>query len=91
MKIKLFESVDSKLAKIGFIKVEEGAFGVSYERKNPNYGYTQCLDLYHKANGRHIMSSYEKGCNKNGFNNSVGLTAYEARLAVKKMAQLGLA
>lgn len=32
--IKLFKNVDKKLAKIGFIKIEENEYGAVYTRKN---------------------------------------------------------
>ena len=39
--MKLFKTVDEKLAAIGFEKVEEDKYGCSYERKDKKYRYTQ--------------------------------------------------
>lgn len=86
--MNFFKSIDEKFAEIGLIKVKENEFGAGYERKT-KFGYTQCVDLVHKASGFHIIQSYEKGLNKAGFNNCVGLTMYEARLCRKKMKQMG--
>lgn len=86
----MFKKVDTKLKEIGFAKTKENEYGVSYERKDEKYNYIQVLDLLHKASGRHLIQSYQKDVNKDGFNNVVGLTAYETKLALKKMRQIGL-
>lgn len=87
--MKLFKSVDEKLSEIGFVKSGENKqFGATYERVNSEHNYVQCLDLLHKASGRHLIQSYQKDVNLDKFNNSVGLSIYEAKLAVKKMKQL---
>jgi hypothetical protein len=86
--MKLFKSVDEKLAEIGLVKVKENEYGASYERET-RFGYTQCVDLVCKASGRHLIQSYEKGVNQDGFNNCVGLSMYEARLCRKKMKRMG--
>lgn len=90
--MKLFKSVDDKLAEIGFVKIEEDKYGVKYERKNSKYNFTQSVDILHKASGRHILQSYDNelidqekiGCT------CVGLTGYEMKLFLKKMKQIGL-
>jgi hypothetical protein len=87
--MKLFKSVDEKLSEIGFVKIKEDKHGASYERKDNTYGYVQCLDLGYKENSRHLIQSSQKDINKDGFNNMVGLSMYEAKLAVKKMKQMG--
>lgn len=87
--MKLFKTIDEKLYEIGFVKVNEDEFGAEYERKNNKYGYVQALDLSHKANGNHIIQSYQKDVNKDGFNNVVGLTVYEAKLVLRKMKDMG--
>lgn len=86
--MKFFKSIDEKFAEIGFKKITENEFGVKYER-NTKFGYLQSIALLHKASGFHLIQSYESGLNKDGFNNCVGLTMYEARLCQKKMKQMG--
>ena len=86
--MKLFKSIDERFAEIGFVKVKENEYGADYERIT-KHGYVQCLDLVHKASGRHIIQSYEKGVNKDGFNNCVGISMYEAKLCRKKMKRMG--
>lgn len=44
--MKLFKTVDEKLAEIGFVKVEEDKYGCEYERKDNKYGYTQIVSIY---------------------------------------------
>lgn len=47
--------------------------------------------VYHtKKSGRHVIQSYQEEVNSDGFNNMIGLTAYETKLALKKMKRLGL-
>lgn len=89
--MKLFKSVDEKLADIGFIKVEDNDFYVSYEREVTDYGYTQSLTIIHKASGRHILQSYDKDSFDERCigNTCVGLTYYEMKLIMKKMRQKG--
>lgn len=89
MKIKLFETVDDKFAKLGFVKTHESDFVVCYERTDSKFGYVQCLELCHKRTGKHMISSFQKGTNRDGFNNSVGLQMREAKLCLKKMKQKG--
>ena len=89
--MKLFKTVDEKLADIGFVKVEDNECYVSYEREDKEYNYTQCLDILHKNSGRHIIQSYDKHLfdeRKIG-NTCVGLTYYETKLIMKKMRQKG--
>lgn len=89
--MKLFKTVDEKFAEIGFVKVEESEYGVTYKRKVDKYNYTQTLALLHKVNGRHLIQSYDEDLmdEKKIGNTCVGLTMYEAKLCVKKMKQMG--
>lgn len=87
--MKLFRTIDEKLYDIGFVKMSEDKYGAEYERENTKYGYIQTLSLPHKANGKHLIQSYQKDVNKDGFNNVVGLTVYESKLALKKMKEMG--
>ena len=84
----LFKSTDKKLEELGFIKVREDEYGVTYEKIISEYNYTHVIDICHKENGQHIILSYEKDINKNGLNNTVALTGYEAKLILKKMKEL---
>lgn len=89
--MKLFKTVDEKLSEIGFTKIEDNEYYVSYEREVEQYGYTQCLDILHKTSGRHIVQSYDKDAfdAKCIGNLCVGLTHYEMKLIMKKMRQKG--
>lgn len=86
--IKLFKSVDEKLQDIGFYKIEENEYGVSYHRNIEKFNYIHRLDIMHKASGKHIIQSYQEGANSYGFNNGVGLEYLEMKLALKKYKQL---
>ena len=86
--MKLFKSIDRRLADIGLVKVKELSYRVSYQRVAES-GYVQRIELVYKATGRHIIQSYQMGCNKDGFNNCVGISMYEARLLYKKMRSKG--
>lgn len=85
--MKLFKSVDEKLEAIGFKKIEESEDIVVYERQTPLY--VQMLELCRWEKGQNMIFSTQQGVNSDGFNNNVGLTMYEAKLACKKMKQKG--
>jgi hypothetical protein len=89
--MKLFKNIDEKFAEIGFKKLEDNKYIVSYERKDIVYNYTQRLDIVHKKSGRHIIQSYDPDSSvfKNVGNTCVGITSYEAKLCIKKMQQKG--
>nr|DAO03923.1 MAG TPA: hypothetical protein [Caudoviricetes sp.] len=84
--MKLFKTVDEKIAEIGFTKVEEDKYGCSYERKDKKYNFTQKVDILRKKSGRHILQSYDPDLGDG--NTCVGLTGYEMKLFIKKMKQL---
>lgn len=90
-KMKLFKNIDERLSDVGFIKTKDDKYGASYERKviGNGYSYIQNLDLVHKADGNHLIQSSQKEVNSDGFNNMVGLSMYESRLALRKMKQMG--
>lgn len=79
---------DKKLEKLGFIKQEESKYGAFYTKKIKEGSYDHCLDILHKANGNHIIQSYQKRLNSDDFSNMVGLTYKETKLALKKYRQL---
>lgn len=87
--MKLFKTTDDKFKEIGFIKVQEDKYGVSYERKAGSFLHR--LDLVHKASGKHILQSYDPTLfdNKIIGNACVGLTMYEIKLCFKKMKEMG--
>lgn len=90
MKEILNKIVDNRFKQLGFIKIREDEYGASYERYNDKHSYTQCLDLIHKQNKKHLIQSYEKRVNSDGLNNMIGITYEEMCVAVIKMRLLGL-
>lgn len=88
--MKLFKTVDEKLAKIGFTKEKEDKYGCVYKRKNKKYNFTQKVVIGHKKSGRHILQSYdsELGDSEGIGNTCIGLTGYEMKLFLKKMKQM---
>lgn len=89
--MKLFKTVDEKLADIGFVKLKENEYGADYQRTNLEFNYTQALDLCYKENGKHIIQSYDINLldSKGIGNTGIGLTMYEMKLCLKKMKQMG--
>lgn len=86
----MFKSIDKKFEEIGFVKIKEDKYGVSYERKDKEFNYVQRLDILHKRNGKHIIQSYDATNTTSRFSPVVGLTGYELKLALKKMKKLKL-
>ena len=89
--MKIFKSIDDKFKDIGFIKVKDDKYAVTYERKNDKFNYTQVVDILHKKSGKHIVQSYDKNLfdSKNIGNTNVGLNYYEMKLILKKMRKKG--
>lgn len=87
--MKLFKTVDEKFQEIGFKKVSENEYGVEYNRVISEYNYTQVIYIGYKISGRHLIQSYEKSVNSDNYNNGVGITAYEAKLCIRKMREKG--
>lgn len=87
--MKIIKSIDDKLEEIGFKKIRDNEYIVSYERELDTY--TQTIDICHKANNNHIVQSYDKNLfdNRGIGNVCVGLTYYEMKLILKKMKKKG--
>ena len=45
------------------------------------YDFRQRLDIVEEASGKHLIQSYQEGTNSDGFNNVVGLSCEETKLA----------
>ena len=88
--MKLFKTVDEKLAEIGFTKEQEDKYGCVYKRKDKKYNFTHKVVIGHKKSGRHILQSYDPylGDDKRIGNDCVGLTGYEMKLFLKKMKRM---
>lgn len=84
----MLKIADKELEKLGFKKVLDVGYIVCFEREEEAYGFTHRLDFYYKNSGKHIVSSYEKNVNSNGFNNAVGLTYLEMKWATRKLKEL---
>lgn len=84
----LFVKADRKMERLGFEKIEENKFGVSYRKENKEYNFAQRLDIGHKADGNHLLQSYVEGTNSDGFNNCVGITYPEMKAVMKKFREL---
>lgn len=88
--MKLFKTVDEKLAEIGFTKEKEDKYGCVYKRKDKKYNFTQEVVIEHKKSGRNILQSYDPdlGDGEGIGNTCVGLTGYEMKLFLKKMKRM---
>lgn len=87
--MKLFnrKNNDERFAELGFTKIRENEYGVDYEKRE-EIGYIHVISILHKESGNHLIMSYQKDVNSGGFNNTVGLTFEEAKLAVNKMIEM---
>lgn len=84
----MFKKADKLLKRLGFEKIEENKFGVSYRKENKEYNFAQRLDIVRKSSGNHLVQSYVEGTNSDGFNNCVGLTYPEMKAVMKKYREL---
>ena len=82
------DRIDNKLLKLKWIKVMDSDRSVIYERYDEDFDFTHVIEIEHKANGNHIVLSYQKDCNKDNYNNTVGLTFKEMKLLNKKIKKL---
>lgn len=81
--MKLFTSIDEKIERKGYKKLEENEYGATYEKDEPQ-GYPHHVAIYHKADGRHLMFSYTNN------NDVVGLPFDELLLFGYKFFLLNL-
>lgn len=79
---------DKIFEKLGFEKTYEKNGVIDYERKNERFGFMQVIEFCRKSSGNHLVFSYQKGVNKDGFNNNVGLTLAEIKAINKKIKEL---
>lgn len=83
--------IDEKLRKLGFEQLKddpENKYGVSYIRSNKRFEYIHRVDIVHKANGKHLILSYENNVNSDMYNNVVGLTYNELKLFMAKYREM---
>lgn len=90
----MFNNIDKKFRRIGFVKSKEDLSGTRYVRlqDNDDFHY-HVIDITRKRNGEYNVKSFEK----NSFNvdnvymedTCIALTYYELKLVLKKMKKLG--
>ena len=88
--LKLFKSIDEKLADIGFVKIRETKKLCEYERFNEEFDFMHRVSISYKKSGRHILQSNDPELfdDKKIGNSCVGLTLNEMKLFYKKMKQM---
>lgn len=80
--------VDKEFEKLGFTKILENKFGVEYNKYIEEFDYNHVIIILHKKSGKHIIQSYQRQLNSDGFNNCVGMTLKETKLIMKKFKEL---
>ncbi len=87
----MLKLADRKLLSLGFKKMKENEHGALYERYIDEFNYTQVLHIASKESGYHLIQSYDKNLFDKDFigNVGVGLTLYEAKVALRKAKELG--
>lgn len=86
------DRIDKKLEAIGFEKISDDKYSVTYKKYIKKYDYTHILAILHKTSGRHIIQSYSHDAaaeNKCFSSCVVGLTGYETKLILAKMKRKG--
>lgn len=84
----MFKTTDERFEELGFVMTEDLPSSAIYERYNARFDYTHVIAIMMKRSGNHIIQSYEKRCNTDYFNNVVGMSEAEAKLAIKKLKEL---
>jgi hypothetical protein len=79
---------DKMFEKLGYTKVEGSDFDIAYEKTDHKFGFIHVIEFGHKASGNHLVHSYEKAVNTDGFTNSVGLTIPEIKAIKRKFKEL---
>lgn len=88
-----FTRADRKLEKLGFDKyyidgTHENEYGVSFAKPDRDHCGIHRIDIIYKANGKHLVQSYQESINSDGFNNCVGLTYKEMKAAMSKYREM---
>lgn len=83
-----FNSIDTRLRNLNWVKQKEDYYGAIYLRYEYDGKYLHRLDIVHKSKGDSLIQSYQQGVNSDGFNNCVGLSYQDTKLALKKYRQL---
>lgn len=83
--MKLFKTADEKLAKIGFKKVKDECYMVTYERYDKFAFDTQRLTIGRTGYGYNVVRSFDPNRN----DKCIGLRGYELKLILRKMKEQG--
>ena len=84
----LFVKADREMEKLGFEKVQEDEFGVTYLKKINEHNFVHRIDIVKKSDGNYLVQSYQTKTNSDGYNNCVGLTHSEMKAIMKKYREL---
>ena len=82
------KKADKMFEKLGYKKVEEGPIVIAYEKYEAQGCFTKSIDFYRKVSGNHLVMSYQKEVNQDGFSNSVGITIPEIKAIRRKLKEL---
>lgn len=92
---KLFISADEEFKELGFKKVDEGKWGVEYEKPvilGDEFTYQQpvihVITIGYKESGNHLIQSYERRLNSDLLNNTYGLTYAELKAIEHKYKEM---
>lgn len=82
------KSIDEQIKDLGYEKEEENDYGVIFSR--PYLDGKHIVHIGHKANGEHIIQSYDATLfgEKSTGNVNVGLSYKELKLFTKKMKKM---
>lgn len=88
--MKIFKSIDDKIADLGFTISDKSEYGITYVRHNDKFGYTQKVRLQHKQSGRPILQSYDPDLedSKGVGNTCIGISYDELKVFMKKFRKL---
>lgn len=81
----LIKNVEQKIKDLGFKKTYEGEHGITFERYNHQFNFTQVVDIHRKKNGKHLIQSYSKQDTTEKGSLCAGMTYPELKLFTKLM------
>lgn len=81
------DRIDRKFRDLGFVRLDDNKFGVSYRRETVHYIHR--IDILKLKSGDYVIKSYQEDFTGGGdYNNAIGMGLYETQLALKRLKRM---